>query len=77
MASPPWPHCEIKWIDCVGKDTPDTKEPVAIIEVDNKRFYVCQDHLDTMMRKASHHAKGCAHYSHEGFSAWTLVRRLP
>ena len=76
MANPPWPTCEIQWIDCECRSTPDKNESVAVVEHAGKRFYICSDHFDTLVAGGhSHHDKNCKHRSY--WTGWKLVRMLP
>jgi len=59
------PQCEIQWIDCSGKSTPDTNDAVATANFvqDGRCFAICADHLVTLQMNRCHHDANCTHIS--------------
>lgn len=59
------PKCEIRWIDCRGIPTPDKRPAVAVaictVDAIEKRFFICADHLESLIRGNAHHSKACTH----------------
>lgn len=56
------PKCQIQWIDCDGKPTPDVNEAIGLAAItirgETRRFPICAAHLASMGQV---HSGRCSH----------------
>jgi hypothetical protein len=66
------PKCQIQWIDCDGKPTPDQNEAIGLASITShgqtQRFPICAAHLASMGQV---HSGRCRHVSAHG-SRWVF-----
>lgn len=55
--------CQIEWIDCNGKPTPDTNVAVGSAICNGIAFAICADHLVTLQWNRLHHSSTCKHFN--------------
>lgn len=61
MNAPERPTCQIQWIDCNGRPTPDQNEAIGVaaftLHGETRRFPICAAHLASMGQVHHGHCK--------------------
>jgi hypothetical protein len=48
--------CQVKWIDCSGRDTADDNEAIGLAILGENQIPICRDHAKFIGRNRTHHA---------------------
>lgn len=66
-------YCQIQWTNCDGLATTHESPAVAmaVITKFGKRYAICAEHMNTLIKRKQHHDSNCTHMS-EHADEWSI-----
>lgn len=68
--------CQVNWVDCndhpTGHDQPAVAYAAIVVDHHVKRYAICAQHMQTLLKRTLHHDLHCQHMA-EHSTNWSII----